>query len=296
MGSKNSKISLKKNSDIPAAVAFLAPTFLLIICVTFIPIILAFRNSFHATTYAQVGEFVGLKNYYTVFKDGGLKNILNSVEYVVMSLLLVMPLGVCLGTLLNRKVKGTVLFRTLIIIPWVLSQTVTAMLFRWILNGSYGPITYLIYQLTGNKVDLLSSEITAKLVVVFANVWNTLPVVIILTIAALQTVPPELREAAMMDGATNWQIYTKITLPVIRPTLTTALVMQSIEYFNMVTLIFVLTAGGPFDSTQTLSVAAYQNGFSYWHMDIAAAFSVIIFICNIAFSAVYVRLLKSTED
>ena len=110
--------------------------------------------------------------------------------------------------------------------------------------------------------------------VVLANVWNTLPVVVILTLAALQTVPGELREAAMMDGATDWKVYTRITLPVIRPTLITALVMQSIEYFNMVTLIFVLTAGGPFNATQTLSVAAYQNGFSYWHMDIAAAFSV----------------------
>ena len=295
MGKKNSGIRLKCSPDLPVAAAFLAPTFLLIVFVTFVPIVLAFRNSFHATTYAQVGEFIGFKNYISVFKNDGLKNILNSVEYVVLSLLLVMPLGICLGTLLNRKVKGTVLFRTLIIIPWVLSQTVTAMLWRWILNGSYGPITYLVYQLTGNKMDLLSSALTAKLVVVFANVWNTLPVVIILTIAALQTVPPELREAAVMDGATDWQVYTKITLPVIRPTLITALVMQSIEYFNMVTLIFVLTAGGPFNSTQTLSVAAYQNGFSYWHMDIAAAFSVIIFICNIAFSAVYVKLLKSAE-
>ena len=100
----------------------------------------------------------------------------------------------------------------------------------------------------------------------------------------------------MMDGATDWKVYTRITLPVIRPTLITALVMQSIEYFNMVTLIFVLTAGGPFNATQTLSVAAYQNGFSYWHMDIAASFSLIIFLCNIAFSAVYVRLLKAADD
>lgn len=287
---------LRKNSDVPSSILFLTPAFLLIICITFVPIVLAFRNSFHATNYAQVGEFVGFENYKTVFKEGGLQNILNSIEYVVLSLVLVMPLGIALGTLLNRKVKGTVLFRTLIIIPWVLSQTVTAMLWRWILNGSFGPISYIAYKLTGSKLDLLSSPVSAKLVVVLANVWNTMPVVVILTLAALQTVPGELREAAMMDGATDWKVYTRITLPVIRPTLITALVMQSIEYFNMVTLIFVLTAGGPFNATQTLSVAAYQNGFSYWHMDIAAAFSVIIFLCNIAFSAVYVRLLKAADD
>ena len=97
---------LRKNSDVPSSILFLTPAFLLIICITFVPIVLAFRNSFHATNYAQVGEFVGFENYKTVFKEGGLQNILNSIEYVVLSLVLVMPLGIALGTLLNPPVDG----------------------------------------------------------------------------------------------------------------------------------------------------------------------------------------------
>lgn len=245
----------------------------------------------------MVGEFVGLKNYISVMVESdGLKNIINSIVYVVLSLLLAMPIGIGVGTLLNRKIRGMTIFRTMIIIPWTLSQTVTALLWKWLLNGNYGLITSWAYQLTGEKMDLFSSAIIAKILVVIVNVWNTVPVVIILTIAALQTISPELIEAAQVDGASRKMIYWKLTLPMIRPTMVTALVMQSIEYFNMVTLIYVLTAGGPFNATQTLSLAAYQNGFDYWHMDIAAAYSIIIFLLNIVFSLFYVRILKTNDN
>lgn len=286
----------RKSSDVGVATAFLAPAILMIVLVTIIPICMAIRTSFHATNYAEVGAFVGLDNFIAVFTGNGLKNILNSIRYVLLSLVVVIPLGVAIGSLLNRKIRGNTLLRTLIIIPWVLSQTVTALLWRWILNGNYGPIAYLVYGLTGRKVDFFSSAGSANVMLVFANAWNTVPVVIILTVAALQTIPGDVMEAGQMDGATRWQIYTRITLPLIRPTIITAVVMQSMEYFNMVTLIYTLTAGGPFDSTQTLSLAAYQNAFNYWHMDIASAYGVIIFLLNIVFSLVYVKLLNTNRE
>ncbi len=289
-------VRARRNSDFGIAAAFLFPAFAMIIVVTIIPIILAIRTSFHATSYAQVGKFVGIQNYISVFKENGILNIFNSVRYVLLSLLVVIPLGIMIGTLLNRKFKGNTLLRTLIIIPWVLSQTVTALLWKWLLNGSYGPITYLMYQMTGSKVDFFSSSTGSNIMLVLANAWNTVPVVIILTIAALQTVSPEMTEAAQIDGANGWQVYTRITLPTIRPTIITAIVMQSMEYFNMVTLIYTLTAGGPFNSTQTLSLAAYQNAFNYWHMDIASAYGVIIFLLNILFSMFYIKLLRSNND
>lgn len=286
-----------KRSEVWMGCAFLAPALLIICCFTVIPIITAIYTSFHATTYAVVGEYVGLKNYVSVLgKSVGWLNILNSIEYVALSLLLAVPLGVGIGSLLNRKIKGIGILRTLIIIPWILSQTVTALLWKWLLNGNYGLITYWVYKLTGTKIDLFSNVWTAKILVVIANVWNSLPIIIILTIAALQTISPELIEAAKVDGASRGKIYRSIILPLIRPTIGTAIVMQSIEYFNMVTLIYVLTSGGPFNQTQTLSLAAYQNGFDYWHMDVAAAYSIIIFLLNIVFSLFYVKILKGNDN
>jgi multiple sugar transport system permease protein len=150
--------------------------------------------------------------------------------------------------------------------------------------------------LTGSKLDVFSNSVQSMLIIIAANVWNTLPVVIILTLAALQSIPKEIYEAAMVDGVPVLKTYTAITLPMIRPTLITALVMQSMEYFNMVTLIYILTAGGPLNATQTLSVAAFRNGFDFWHLGLASAFSVIIFVLNIFFSLGYIRLMNRGDD
>lgn len=259
----------KKKGDTGRAILFLAPALLLICCFTVIPIFEAVYTSFHKTQYAMVGEFVGLKNYISVMVESdGWKNIVNSIVYVVLSLLLAMPIGVGIGTLLNRKIRGMTIFRTMIIIPWTLSQTVTALLWKWLLNGNYGLITSWAYQLTGKKMDLFSTAIIAKILVVVVNVWNTVPVVIILTIAALQTISPELIEAAQVDGASRRMIYWKLTLPMIRPTMVTALVMQSIEYFNMVTLIYVsVKENEMYDSMQMWSEYAKTGEITFYPAD-----------------------------
>ena len=150
--------------------------------------------------------------------------------------------------------------------------------------------------ITGNKLDVFSDAVQSMFIVIIANVWNTLPVVIILTLAALQSIPKEIYEAAMIDGVPALKTYTAITLPMIKSTLITALVMQSMEYFNMVTLIYVLTAGGPLNATQTLSVATFRNGFDFWHLGVASSYSVIIFLLNIAFSLGYIRFLRKRDS
>lgn len=286
----------KTPSDTLPSVLFLTPILLLILCITIVPIFIAFNTSLHDTNYAELMDFIGLDNYKAILTSGeGWQAIGNSITYVLLSLLIVIPFGVVTGTLLNHKIKGIGVLRTFIIIPWVLSQTVTALLWKWLLNGNYGPIFYAVYRLTGIKVDFFNQAIPAKLVVVLANVWNTFPVVVILILAALQSISKDIYEAARVDGATGMKIYGRITLPLIKPTIMTAIVMQSMEYFNMVTLIYVLTAGGPLGATETISVKAFQQAFDFWHMGVGAAYSVIIFLLNIVFSLFYVKLLRSSD-
>ena len=279
------------------SILFLAPAIFLIAGVTLVPILYAVRTSFYDTNYTEVQEFAGLKHYIDILSSGeGLQAILNSITYVLLSLLIVIPLGIILAVMLNRKMRGRTVLRTIIIIPWVLSQTVTALLWQWLLNSSYGPVNYLSVLLTGGKFDVFNSPIPAKAVVILANVWNSFPIVLILILAALQSISSEVYEAAQVDGATGIQSFFYITLPLIRPTILTAIVLQSMEYFNMVTLVYTLTSGGPFGATRTLSVLAFQEGFDYWHMGYGSAASVLILILNVFFSMAYMGILNRKGD
>ncbi|QQO07901.1 carbohydrate ABC transporter permease [Breznakiella homolactica] len=278
------------------SVLFLGPAVLLIVCITLIPIVYAINTSLHNTRFTEVREFTGLTHYIAILGSSeGWQAIFNSVTYVLMSLVIVIPLGVVVAVLLNRKMMGRTVYRTLIIIPWVLSQTVTALLWKWLLNSSYGPISYLNYLFTGQKLDVFNTALAAKLVVVFANVWNSFPIVLILILAALQSISSEIYEAAEVDGASRGQVFFRITLPLLKPTILTAVVLQSMEYFNMVTLIYTLTSGGPFGATRTLSVLAFQEGFDYWHLGYGSAASVIILMLNMVFSIVYIRILRRKD-
>ena len=281
------------HNDWLAATLFLSPAFLLILFSTCIPIVIAMHTSLYSTNYAKLVDFIGFENFKTIlFSAEGWQKIFNSVTYVLSSLVLVLPLGIGAAVLLNREVRMRPLMRTLIIIPWVLSQTVSALLWKWLLNPNFGPIVYLSMLLTGKQIDFFNSPMMARFTVTLANVWNSFPIVLIITLAALQTIPHELYEAARVDGSTGRHSFWKITVPLIMPTVVTIILMQSMEYFNMVTLIYVMTSGGPFGATETTSVKAFKEGFDYWHMGLGSAYSVVIFLMNVIFSIAYVRLMK----
>jgi multiple sugar transport system permease protein len=286
----------KRNNEKWVALAFMAPALILVLLVSFYPIGVAIKWSMYETNYINSVRFVGLDNFIAIFKnETGMQNIRNSVVYVFSSIVIVIPLSTLLAVVLNTKIKYRVFFRTLIILPWVISQTVTALLWKWMTNANYGPLTYAIEKLGGPKVDLLNTPWGANLALVISNVWNTFPIALVLVLAALQTIPPELYEAGKVDGATGWKAFSKITLPLVKPTILVAVIMLSLEYFNMVTLIYVYTGGGPFSSTETLSLRAFKEGFDNWNVGLGSSFSVLLFLFNILLSLVYVRVLKSNE-
>lgn len=294
---KRAKAIQRINDDRLISFCYIAPTILLILCVSIIPVVYAFRTSLHATRFGQVKEFIGLVNYRQIFGSAeGWQTIFNSISYTLMSLLVVIPLGTMSAILLNKKRRFTTVFRTVIILPWVLSQTVTALLWKWLLNSNFGPISYVWFALSGRKADFFNSDLAARLSTVLVNSWFTFPIVLILILAALQAIPSEVFEAAEVDGANRRQSLLLITLPMIKPTILTAIVMQSMEYFSMVTLIFVMTAGGPFGATTTISLKAFQEGFTFWHMGLGSAYSIVIFLMNVIFTLLYVRVLRNADN
>ena len=278
-------------TSLPAV--FIAPAIVTVFLVSIYPVFDALLLSLYQTRYAEKLQFVGAKNYVALWNDPAVwSSGLNSLIYTGASLALVVPLSLGLALLLNARIPLQGVARTVIVLPWVVSQTVVALLWAWLLNADFGPITYAAQALTGTRPAVLASPVAAMAALVVVNVWASYPQATLLLLAAVQTVPRELHEAARMDGASGWRRFRFVTLPLIRPTLLVVLIQLTLLYFNMVTLIFTLTGGGPLGSTETLAVRVLKTSFEDWNLGRGAALGLVITAINFVMSAVYIRALR----
>jgi multiple sugar transport system permease protein len=273
---------------------FMLPALLMVALVSIVPIIEAVALSLSRTSFLRVTGFVGTDNFGQLFRSEQFWGaVQRSAVYVFASLALVLPLGVLLAMLLNRRFRFRAFFRTIILLPWVVSQTIAALIWRWGLNADYGPFTSALGGITGGRIDPLVDPGWSMAVLIGVNVWLAYPFVVIMVLAALQGIPTEIVEAARVDGASEWKSFWSVTLPMITPTLLTVVIMLTLLFFNMVTLVFTLTAGGPFSATETLSLQAFRTSFQFFQLATGAALAVIIFVFNVVFSVLYVRVIRS---
>ncbi|GAB2746654.1 sugar ABC transporter permease [Sinomonas soli] len=267
----------------------------MVAAVSIVPIAYAVNLSLHNTTFMRVGSFAGLGNFLPIFTTpSGLAQIGRSLAYVLGSLAITVPLSLGLANLLNQEVRFRSVFRVLILLPWVVSQTVAALLWKWMVDPSYGPLG--LGNVGGTKVDFLSDPVLAMVLLIIVNVWISYPLATILCLASLQTVPSELMEAAQVDGAGAFRRFMQVTLPLMKPTLFVVAIQLTLLYFNMVTLVYTLTGGGPLDGTNVLSLSAFKQSFEFFHIGLGAAYSVVLFAFNILFGAAYIRLLRSEKN
>jgi ABC-type sugar transport system permease subunit len=275
---------------------FLLPSLALVATIAFYPIYYAIEISLYETRFLQKIAFVGLDQYARLLGDAGfLRALSTSLKYALASLALTIPIGMMFALLLNRPIRFRGLFRTILIVPWTLSQAVTAMLWVWVLNPSYGPLKYLLDQAGIGQMVFLSNPDWALKILVLVNTWMTYPLPTILFLAALQTVPNELYESARIDGSNAWSSFWRVTLPYIQNTVVATAIMLTLQFFNMVTLIYVMTGGGPLGTTQTLSLRVFLDGFYNFRLAGAAAVGMVIFFLNIVFSLFYIRVLRHSE-
>jgi multiple sugar transport system permease protein len=264
--------------------------------ISFYPIYYAVDISLHETRFLQKTAFVGLGQYVRLGHDSEfLRALHTSLKYALGSLILTLPIGMIFALLLNRPIRFRGIFRTILIIPWTLSQAVTATLWVWMFNPSYGPVKYLLSQLGVTQVVFVSNPDWALTILILVNTWMTYPFPMVLFLAALQTVPRELYEAARIDGCAAWSSFWRVTLPYIRNTVMSTAIMLTLQFFNMVTLIYVMTGGGPLGATDTLSLKVFVDTFFNYRVASAAAVGMVIFFLNIAFSLSYIRVLRQAE-
>lgn len=273
------------------------PAFALVVAVSFFPLFYAIRQSLHAADYLELGPFVGLNNFVTLFTEGGGFHYLKvSIAFVVGSLLVTLPLGVGLAVLLTRPVRYQAAFRMILTFPWVVSELVTGYLWMWFFDGRLGPLGGFFAQLGLGTVGILTNPDTALGAVIVANAWHAYPLVMVFTLAALQTVPVEVREAARLDTRSEWETFRYVTFPLIRGAIMVAAVLTTLRTFNGVTLIVAMTGGGPVGATDTLGMRVFVEAFQFYRMEVACAIALVIFAMNILASILFVRVLRGEQE
>ena len=272
----------------------MAPSVLLVLLVTCLPIVQAITLSFRETFFLQQGPFIGLDHYRRFFADPtSHMNIVRTLIFAAGSIALTFPLAIGLALLLSREFPGRAVVRTLLILPWVVSQLLSALMWQWVLSPNIGAIAYWLGRLAGDRIDILGTTDTAMAGMIVANVWRTYPYAMILTLAAIVTVPPELNEAAKVDGANAWQRFFSVTLPLIRPTLLIALIILSVNAINMIELPLILTGGGPIDATDLLGLRVYREAFVLQNFGFASAIAIVMFGMNALISIAYIRVVRN---
>jgi multiple sugar transport system permease protein len=276
---------------------FLVPALAILLIVSVYPLAFAVQRSFYATHFTELGDFVGLQNYRRFFSvDHGWENVRHSLVFAAASLALTLPFGLVLALALNRPMPLRTAIRTVLILPWIVSQAIAGLLWSWLLNPDLGPVSDLSERLFNIHIAAFDDPGTAMAATVVANVWQSYGLPFVLMLAALQTIPEELYEAAALDGANRWARLRWITLPTLRPTLAIALIMLTLHNLNMVTMILVLTGGGPAGATETLSVRIFNEAFQFQNLGLASMMGVIIAALNLAFSVAYLRVLRQGAE
>ncbi len=281
------------------AAAFIAPAALVIVLVVVVPLARAAWMSLFDITLIRPGNepFVGLGNYVDQLTSPDFwAAVWRSLVFTVVSTALELMFGLALALLMDQPLRGRWLLRTLIILPWALPTIVNALMWRWIDNAEYGALNALLTQLgliDSYRVWLSNSDL-AMWMVIIADVWKMTPLVAILLLAALQSVDRELVEVAKVDGASSFQSFRLIVLPLITPVVLIVLVLRTMEAFKVFDIIWIMTGGGPANATQTIAIYAYQTAFQGYDFGAGAALGYLIALIIMALAAVYLRMLGRT--
>jgi multiple sugar transport system permease protein len=289
-------------TSLRAAFFFLAPALLAIGVFFFLPVIAAFVLSFTDFDIYSLGNFsyarfVGLKNYLQILNDPLFWKALKNTTYF---LLVGGPLsvGVSLGAALmlqSRTVRLAPLFRTAYFAPVVTTLVAVAVVWRFVYHPRFGLLNYALSFIGVNGIDWLGDPTWSMPAIILMAVWKNFGYNMIIFIAGLQNIPREMYEAASIDGAGKWEQFRLITLPMLAPTTLFISIITMIGYFQLFAEPYVMTQGGPLNSTLSIVLLMYQQGFRWWNMGYSAAIAFVLFAFILVGSALQARLRKRME-
>jgi multiple sugar transport system permease protein len=243
----------------------------------------------HRIPVFGVAEFTGLGHYWFLIQDARFWSAARTTGlFTIVSVLLELALGVLVALALQARPRGRRLGFSLLLLAWAMPAVVTAKLFEWL----YHPAAGLLNVLAGRALNWLGDPVLALPAVILADVWRTMPFVAILAYARLLTIPVELYEAAQVDGAGRLGTLRHITLPLLRQIVVIAVLFRTLDALRAFDIMFVLTGGGPANTTETLTVYAYRSLFQMLQLGFGSAIGVIVFVMVMTVAWAYLRLLR----
>lgn len=266
-----------QNSRNALGLLFMVPTALLLLLFLTYPLILGVWLGFTDTKIGRPGVWIGLENYIYLMSDSVTRLVLfNTLFYTVVASALKFVLGLWLAILLNEKIPFKTFFRTVILLPYIVPTALSAIAFWWIYDAQFSVISWVLVKmgLIDQYVDFLGNPWNARLSTIAANVWRGVPFVAITLLAGLQTISPALYEAAAIDGASGWQRFRFITLPMLTPIIAVVMTFSVLFTFTDFQLIYVLTRGGPLNATHLMATLSFQRAIPGGSLGEGAAIAI----------------------
>lgn len=282
------------------ALLFLLPSFAFVGLFTLFPIFDSFRLSFYRMilTLPWLGQkIVGWENYVDLSTDPvAVQSLTTTLIFVAVTIPLELLFGLGMALVMNEMFHGRGLLRAVVLIPWAIPTVVSAQMWRFIFNDRYGLFNVLLFgNDTARYIAPLANPHLALIAIMVAEVWKTTPFPALIILAGLQTIPDDLYEAASIDGATAWQKFYHVTLPLIRPALLLALLFRTIDALRVFDLVFVMTQGGPADATNVLQFYGYKKTFAEGMVGYGSAIAVGVFLLSLTVALIYLRVLRASR-
>lgn len=277
----------------------LIPVLALLISIVVYPLIYSLSLSFCAYDLKKpwLGkQFIGVSNYVNIFKDSLFATSLKVTGFFLLGAIPIeFFLGLGIALLLNKDVKGSKVVRTLVVIPMMLTPIIVGLQWRFMFNYDCGLVNYLIRGLhLGSGIAVLSNRSLALFGVILADVWQWTPFIVLLCYSGLRALPVEPYEAARIDGASGWQTFKYLTIPLIKPVVLIAVLLRTMDAFRIYDVIYTMTYGGPGVATEVASFYVYRKSFKFLHMGYGSALSYILLIISIILATMFVKMLKKS--
>jgi multiple sugar transport system permease protein len=282
--------------------ALVAPAVILLFAITAYPLLYNLWNSFHhdqLTNPVNLGTFAGTANYKAIFTDHSfVPALVRTLAFTVVSVAIELVAGLALALALDKPFRGRGIVRAAVFIPWAVPTVVSAQLWKTMFDPQQGFVNYTLsaLHLPLGHTTWLDQQWTAWTAVLVADAWKNVPFMAIPLLAGLQVIPRDIYEAARIDGATAWQAFGRLTLPLLKPALMVALVFRTLSAFLIFDVIYIMTAGGPGSSTTTLAFLNWYAFLNSSDFGYGGAVSVALVVISLVIASTYVRVFRTDYE